>query len=128
MVVLEAESVEIDHCLSCGGVWLDGGELEILLEGAANRDELMGALRVAVEERERKLRCPICSKKLDKVRYGDEGDLLLDKCPRNDGIWFDRDELSRALAMGRFENRRVYDILNGIFGGGRGAAGGGDKT
>jgi uncharacterized protein len=24
--------VEIDHCPSCGGVWLDGGELEHLIE------------------------------------------------------------------------------------------------
>ena len=29
MVVLEIEQVELDHCLSCGGVWLDAGELEM---------------------------------------------------------------------------------------------------
>lgn len=31
--------VEIDHCSACGGVWLDGGEL----------DHLMAAVRPAIE-------------------------------------------------------------------------------
>lgn len=123
VVVLEVESIEVDHCLACGGVWLDGGELELLLEGASNQRELMASLGPVVdkgekgEAREKRLRCPICSKKLDKVRYGEKGDLVLDKCPRGDGIWFDRDELSRAIAMGRFEDGRVYELLNSIFGG-----------
>jgi len=30
MVVLELDRVEVDHCLVCGGLWLDAGELELL--------------------------------------------------------------------------------------------------
>jgi Zn-finger nucleic acid-binding protein len=117
MIVLEVERVEIDHCLSCGGVWLDGGELELLLEGASNKDDLMASLETLTGNKEKRRRCPICSKKLDKVRYGSEGALILDKCPRDDGFWFDRDELCRALRAGRFQGRPVYDVLNEIFGG-----------
>ena len=32
MITLELEDVEIDHCLDCGGIWLDAGELELLLD------------------------------------------------------------------------------------------------
>ncbi len=31
MIVLELDEVEIDHCISCGGIWLDAGELELLI-------------------------------------------------------------------------------------------------
>jgi Zn-finger nucleic acid-binding protein len=116
-VVLEVESIEIDHCLACGGVWLDRGELELLLEGASNRDELMGALRACTEKKRKRLRCPICSRRLQKVRYGIDREIVLDKCPRDDGIWFERDELTRALEMGRYAGRPVYDVLYSIFGG-----------
>jgi Zn-finger nucleic acid-binding protein len=54
---------------------------------------------------------------LNKVRYGEKGALILDKCPRDHGIWFDRDELSKALRMGEFKGRPVYKVLNEIFGG-----------
>ncbi len=117
MIVLEVQSIEIDHCTACGGVWLDAGELELLLEAAENKDRLMATLASLAERSEKKIRCPICSKKLDKVRYGEKGDLILDKCPRGHGIWFDRDELNRALRMGEFKGRPVYEILYEIFGG-----------
>ena len=31
MIALELAEVEIDHCTDCGGIWLDAGELELLL-------------------------------------------------------------------------------------------------
>jgi Zn-finger nucleic acid-binding protein len=116
MVVLEVERIEIDHCVACHGVWLDGGELELLLETAANRDELMATLADAVEGKERKVRCPICNKRMDKTSFGAEEKIILDKCPKNDGIWFDSGELCRALRMAEFEGRPIYEILNEIFG------------
>jgi len=118
MIVLEVDKVEIDHCTACGGVWLDGGELELLLEDASNKDELMRTLAELTEGRSKKKRCPICARKLHQVKYGPERDLILDRCTRGHGIWFDRDELCRALRFGKFEKGRpVYDILNDIFGG-----------
>ena len=32
MIVLELDEVEVDYCADCRGVWLDSGELELLLE------------------------------------------------------------------------------------------------
>ncbi len=64
MIVLEVEEIEVDHCLSCGGVWLDGGELELLLEGAKEKDALLSSLAIDTAASEKKLKCPICSKKM----------------------------------------------------------------
>ena len=44
MIVLEIEEVEIDYCTDCAGIWLDAGELEVLLEDfdqAAGRSQLV---------------------------------------------------------------------------------------
>ena len=30
LIVLELDEVEIDHCLSCQGIWLDAGELQVV--------------------------------------------------------------------------------------------------
>lgn len=117
LVVLEIHDVEVDHCTSCGGVWLDGGELEVLLENATNSHELMASLAEDVEGKEERIRCPICSKKLDKVLYGVERRVLLDICPRNDGLWFDRGELRYVMEMGHFPtDNRVYELISDIFG------------
>jgi Zn-finger nucleic acid-binding protein len=115
LIALEIESIEIDHCTACGGVWLDAGELSLLLEGAANRDALMAGLS-RVHARQDDKRCPICSKKFLKVAAGTKGDIILDVCPRNDGLWFDRGELADVLKLGSFPpHRRVYELIKETF-------------
>ncbi len=45
--MLELDQIEIDHCLSCGGIWLDAGEIELLLETEQERARL---LRILIED------------------------------------------------------------------------------
>jgi len=117
MVVLELNQIEVDHCLTCKGVWLDAGELDLLLDGASNRGRLMDTLKKQSESSEKKIRCPICSKKMDKILCGDAGTICLDSCPNNHGIWFDKGELNEVIAMGDFPgDHRVYDLLREVFG------------
>jgi Zn-finger nucleic acid-binding protein len=116
MIVLEVQEIEIDHCLECGGVWLDGGELELLLEGAEERDALLSSMAIDTATSEKKIKCPLCSKKMDKVLCGTGTKVLIDRCSANDGIWFDKGELNEIMEMGVFHgDTRVYDILNSIF-------------
>jgi hypothetical protein len=35
LVLIDRQDVEIDHCPQCGGVWLDRGELDQLIERSA---------------------------------------------------------------------------------------------
>ena len=117
MIVLEIEGIEIDHCIGCGGVWLDGGELELLLDAADTRDRLMAKLAGNIAAKERKLRCPLCKKKMDKVRYGDKEPVVLDKCGSGHGLWFDKGELQDVIELGSFApDNRVFQLLNDVFG------------
>lgn len=117
LIVLEIEDVEIDHCTTCKGVWLDAGELEILLGAAENRDALMSSLKTQAGDRDRDIRCPICSKPAEIVTYGSEKKVTLDMCPQGHGLWFDDGELHDVIGMGEFpEHNRIYEIIEEIFG------------
>lgn len=118
MVVLELNQVEIDHCISCRGVWLDRGELELLLESSEERDSLLSSFAVGRRgSREKDRRCPICLKRMEKVFCGTEKKVLIDKCRKNDGIWFDAGELEEIIRMGSFgKNNKVLNLLKDMFG------------
>ena len=117
MVVLELEKIEIDHCLSCGGIWLDAGELELLIGAADRASALAGAfsdLHDTGNEPSRK--CPICGKLMTKTATA-AGDttILLDRCPRGHGVWFDDGELHTVLACGCGADARVVAIVTDMF-------------
>jgi hypothetical protein len=117
MIVLELDEVEVDYCTDCEGIWLDAGELELLLGGATQSDSLLASFQPA-KTPERKRKCPICLKKMDKVLVGDAANKkeLIDRCPKNHGLWFDGGELQEILKMGHFDNEgRVQTLLGGLF-------------
>ena len=101
MVALEFEQVEVDFCLKCRGVWLDGGELEMIGEraGALHKDLLraLESRKGEVVKRGRKRRCPVCGKALLRVKTAGEPVIEVDRCPREHGIWFDAGELSSVV-------------------------------
>lgn len=105
MITLELDRVETDHCLGCGGIWLDRGEWELLAGAPGIRETLS---RVTSSE-ERTRRCPICDRKMDKVACGAAGGATVDACRAGDGIWFDRGELARSL--GASAGGPVADLL-----------------
>ncbi len=92
MITAEYRHVEIDTCAVCGGVWLDGGELEGLV-GRAVPPKPQSDPDLGSPDRD----CPICVHKLIKDRYG-QTQVVVDKCPHGDGIWLDAGELEQILA------------------------------
>jgi Zn-finger nucleic acid-binding protein len=119
MVVLEIDQIEIDHCVHCGGTWLDAGELELLLEGSADEGELPSAAGPGAADGETPRRCPICGKKMGKVVCAGRGEsVVLDRCKRSDGLWFDGGELRALVKMGDSPREsRIYKLLDDVFGG-----------
>ena len=121
MIVVEYEGVELDHCVKCGGVWFDGGELEYYLERAQLR---IGDLHIkaapraaAAAGKEKPRRCPLCRKPMKKLAVGGADPLILDRCERHGGYWFDGGELPRAI-RGNFpdgEWKRVASFLGDLF-------------
>ena len=83
MIVLELEEVEIDHCVECGGIWLDDGELELLLGEAEEKQQFMETLKAAAGHAEKARRCPMCSKKMHKVLCGEGQAICIDQCSKH---------------------------------------------
>ena len=115
MIVLELDEVEIDYCTSCGGIWLDAGELDLLIEDEKDREILLSSFHKDAEHPEKPYKCPMCNKKMDKVHVGENKDVLLDKCPDNEGLWFDKGELKGVIQLASKDNK-VVELLNDLFG------------
>ena len=90
--------VEVDLCPSCGGLWLDRGEIERLGKTKSDevdhlRQELTGGAQAGFSETPTS--CPACPGKLHEVRVGR---VMIDVCGQCGGLFLDRGELDAALA------------------------------
>lgn len=117
MITLELADVEIDHCVRCGGIWLDAGELELLLDARDKADRLLGSFRKDKNTTEQPRKCPICRKKMAQIIIGtSQPPLRIDECKRRHGLWFDRGELRRVLSQGPLdEESRIQQLLADMF-------------
>ncbi len=137
MVVLELQQVEVDHCFGCGGIWLDAGELELLIDDAVRSAELLESFKIDTNCTETKRKCPICYKKMDKVVVSpsshpstlhfavtsrsaetgkDKPTLLLDRCPKKHGLWFDSGELQDILKRAQLDSdSKIQQLLAEMF-------------
>jgi Zn-finger nucleic acid-binding protein len=115
MIVLELNEIEIDYCSACKGIWLDGGELELLIEDENERRKILSSFQIEPDYPEKKYKCPICKKKMDKVYVGGHKKVLIDKCPAGHGLWFDKGELKSVIELSSGEDK-VIQHLNDLFG------------
>ena len=98
MIVLEYKKIELDICAQCDGVWFDAEELGLLLETLhLNMDELGRAPAKKTTEAARK--CPYCRKKMKKVAIGPGDGVMIDRCTRGHGLWFDGGELDAIVSL-----------------------------
>lgn len=118
MITLELADVEIDHCVDCGGIWLDAGELELLMDDRRKATDLLATFQETPSQVEKPRKCPICDKKMAKIVVGPaQPALLIDKCRRGDGLWFDRGELQDILQRARLDpGSRIQRLLADMFG------------
>ena len=118
MITLELAEVEIDHCTDCGGIWLDAGELELLLGDPLQAENLLASFKIDSKCTEKPRKCPICLKKMQKISVGaTTPPLLLDKCKKADGLWFDKGELRDILTRAQLDkDNKIQKILADMFG------------
>jgi len=114
MVVLELAGIEIDYCPLTHGIWLDAGELEELYHDREAAEKLISSLKPDEGSREKKIRCPICNRKMEKVLVEDK--VLIDRCYKGHGLWFDEGELLQVMEMdaGKGETK-VTGLLKEMF-------------
>ncbi len=117
MITMELSEVEIDHCLDCGGIWLDSGELELLMGQAEKAKALLGSFVPEKNCAEAKRKCPICNKKMQKIIVGsNKPKLLIDKCVKGHGLWFDSGELEDIIKRAKLnDNNKIKKILADMF-------------
>ncbi len=117
MITLELADVEIDHCTDCGGIWLDAGELELLLGEAQKASQLLDSFKVDSRYSEKPRKCPICLKKMQKIIVGISAPILLiDKCSKGDGLWFDKGELHNVFSRAPLdEESKIQKLLADMF-------------
>jgi Zn-finger nucleic acid-binding protein len=90
--------VEVDLCPSCGGLWLDHGEIERLGRG---KSEDLSRLRSALtgtatpdSPSETTTACPACPGQLNVVVLGP---VNVEYCNKCHGIFLDKGELDQAV-------------------------------
>jgi Zn-finger nucleic acid-binding protein len=118
MITLELAEAEVDYCTACKGVWLDAGELEMLLDDDGKAKILIDSFSKDASTAEKPKQCPICDKNMEKIIVGHEkSTLLIDRCPKGDGLWFDSGELNSIIARAKLdEGNRIKKVLADMFG------------
>jgi len=111
MIILELNQVEVDYCTTCSGIWLDEGELELLLEDSLEKSKLFESFTIDKDSREKQVKCPVCRKKMEKVVCGNENKIILDKCRKNHGLWFNKGELEAVVEIGSLDKHNKIVLL-----------------
>jgi Zn-finger nucleic acid-binding protein len=98
LTVEHKDGIEVDHCETCNGRWLDPDELDLLEATVPSTPEERRAT-VQYARRNSELKCPVCSRQMTAFNYR-AYDLEIDTCPDEHGFWLDAGE-----------NGRVRDII-----------------
>ena len=102
LVIVEYHGVELDICIDGHGLWFDNDELQQLFEVAGapemHHDLENRLIFLPKGQHGPERRCPRCHGKMRHVTApGDTEDVILDRCRRGHGLWFDKGELEEIL-------------------------------
>ena len=122
--------IEVDHCLTCNGRWLDHHELDEL-EATTSASEAERRATIQFSERGSELKCPVCGEEMIAFNYR-AYELELDTCRNGHGFWLDAgeegtvrdiiDERVRGLQRSASAEAAWGSFLEGLSG--RGSGGG----
>lgn len=87
-------AVEFERCPNCRGIFLDIGELQMLVRHPDFRMLENAETPHSDEEDKKEASCPRCNVKMESYRRI-MGELRLDMCPTCNGLWLDQGELVR---------------------------------
>jgi Zn-finger nucleic acid-binding protein len=119
LLIVNFQSIEVDYCDRCRGLWLDAGELATIMQVSSDPLERFRDRTVKTPGSGKHL-CPRCDKSMDELTITGPatGSLTLDSCPAGHGLWFDADELQQLLAADAADTgaQRTIAYLNDLFG------------
>ena len=115
LIVVERNGIELDYCPDCNGFWFDNKEWDLLHERLVISDssKLMNLdLLQPVNVQEAPKCCPYCNSKMDKIlAYW----VVLDRCPKGHGVWFDKGECSRVFSSATDKAGTPIEFLGEVF-------------
>lgn len=87
------DGVEVDRCFSCGGIFLDKGEMEtVIAKNIGNLVDFQGTFEKAKQMDRVVAHCHRCDQDMVVLRAGP--DIRFDRCLQCEGSFFDRGELA----------------------------------
>ncbi len=96
----EHGDIVMERCERCGGRWMDPEDLKAIVdliklpvEGTPHR---VGVDLTDVHE---DAPCPRCGVPMEPFNYAGDSGIILDRCRTCHGIWLDRGELERVVAV-----------------------------
>ena len=105
LAVEHHHGIEVDHCVTCNGRWLDHHELD-QLEATSARDANDRKGMIEYSKRQSELKCPVCDKRMTAFNYR-ANPLELDFCDDEHGYWLDAGEDGRVKDL---IEQRVMDL------------------
>ena len=114
LIVVERNEIELDWCPECEGFWFDENEIEILKYKLGIDHKIINPMEVDIVKTNEKLcKCPKCNSFMGKVEING---IILDKCMKNHGIWFDKSELSELFnKFSSSEENSTVNFLGEVF-------------
>ena len=109
------EQVKVDTCQNCKGIWLDEDEILLIIEQKDKKfsQELVKRTVqnsfscVPNSERNHSLKCPKCNDKMYSINYAVSSGVIIDRCPNEHGLWFDKHELEAVQAYSEYWSEEV---------------------
>jgi uncharacterized protein len=116
LVRISLQNIFIDYCEKCFGIWLDFGELELLLNKQLNKSNLFKNIFLRNVKNNSKdfLLCPVCKVKLKKHKNF-ASNTISDNCSVCGGIWLDSGEFAQIYLEKKHEES-IQNILAGVIG------------
>jgi Zn-finger nucleic acid-binding protein len=121
LTATQYEGFEVDKCGSCGGVWLDAGELEAIenkldhehsiREGERAPDQAVRAINEVAQMTAAPASCPRCGTTMVARDYGLGAQIVIDACPKDCGVWLDAGELQAIERFYADSHRDALDVL-----------------
>jgi len=117
-------SVEVDACNDCNGIWLDANELEKIQNIKLNdyKEELeripdyVGKSILMAKSKDKPLvACPKCHTELERREYGYCSQIYIDSCINGHGIWLDKNELKDLEIFYERSRMETSSMRKGFF-------------
>lgn len=117
--------VEVDQCAGCGAVWLDAGELAVILKETTSEASGVTPAKSVAELRSRMAtvvpqetavryrECPRCGDVMGRVNFGTISGVIVDECKRH-GVLLDEGEMPAIEAFVQMGGMRLgEDVRKG---------------